>query len=91
MPIAVPSFGITTAYGDNESELASALGIYLASWFIVTFVSLGLFGSPHQFVDESVWIDLLRRYVESLGCPQRPVLLLGHYFPLAVRSAFLAI
>jgi succinate-acetate transporter protein len=36
--IYVPSFGITTAYGDNESELASALGIYLASWFIVTFI-----------------------------------------------------
>ncbi|KAJ9098785.1 hypothetical protein QFC19_006262 [Naganishia cerealis] len=36
--IYVPQLGITAAYGDNKSELASALGIYLASWFIVTFI-----------------------------------------------------
>lgn len=36
--IYVPQFGITAAYAENESELASALGIYLASWFIVTFI-----------------------------------------------------
>lgn len=35
----VPQLGIVEAYGENESELASALGIYLASWVIVTFVS----------------------------------------------------
>ncbi|KAJ9124104.1 hypothetical protein QFC22_000899 [Naganishia vaughanmartiniae] len=34
----VPQLGIVAAYGENKSELASALGIYLASWFIVTFI-----------------------------------------------------
>jgi succinate-acetate transporter protein len=37
-PITVPQFGIREAYAGNESELSSALGIYLASWFIVTFI-----------------------------------------------------
>jgi succinate-acetate transporter protein len=36
--IYIPQFGIVTAYGDNKSELDSALAIFLASWFIVTFI-----------------------------------------------------
>ncbi|KAJ9106142.1 hypothetical protein QFC21_001284 [Naganishia friedmannii] len=36
--IYIPQLGIVTAYGDRKAELASALGIYLASWFIVTFI-----------------------------------------------------
>lgn len=35
----IPGSGILTAYGD-ESELASALGIYLITWFVVTFLLL---------------------------------------------------
>lgn len=37
----VPQFGIQEAYTD-PGDLKSALGIYLAAWFIVTFVSLSL-------------------------------------------------
>jgi len=34
----IPQFQIVESYGDNVSELDSALGIYLAAWFIVTFI-----------------------------------------------------
>lgn len=37
--IFLPSTGITTAYTD-ETELNSALGIYLFTWFIITFLLL---------------------------------------------------
>lgn len=36
--IYIPQFGITAAYEGDEGMLADALGIYLASWFIVTFI-----------------------------------------------------
>lgn len=44
--IYIPGAGITAAYADpttgiiNESELASALGIYLITWCVVTFLLL---------------------------------------------------
>ena len=37
--IFLPSSGITAAY-DSADELNSALGIYLFTWFIVTFLLL---------------------------------------------------
>ena len=36
----LPSFGIVDAYNGNESELNSALGIYLITWFLFTFLML---------------------------------------------------
>ena len=36
----IPGSGILAAYGDDASELNSALGIYLIVWFIVTFLLL---------------------------------------------------
>lgn len=36
----IPQLEVVAAYGDNTSELESALGIYLAAWFIVTFIFL---------------------------------------------------
>lgn len=35
--IQVDSFGIVSAYGTNETELAYAVGIFLLGWFIFTF------------------------------------------------------
>jgi len=35
--ILIPSSGIIAAYEGNESELSSALGIYLITWFMFTF------------------------------------------------------
>jgi len=48
--IFLPGSGIITAYGSNATELNNAVGIFLATWFIVTFfflitatrISLGL-------------------------------------------------
>ena len=37
--ILIPASGILTAY-TNPDELASALGIYLVVWFILTFLLL---------------------------------------------------
>lgn len=34
----IPQFQVVEAYGENVKELDSALGIYLAAWFIVTFI-----------------------------------------------------
>ncbi|GJE89228.1 acetate uptake transporter family protein [Phanerochaete sordida] len=36
----LPGFGIVDAYNGNESELNSALGIYLITWFLFTFLML---------------------------------------------------
>ncbi|KAJ3480667.1 hypothetical protein NLI96_g8180 [Meripilus lineatus] len=36
--IFIPGSGILTAYEEKASELSSALGIYLITWFIVTFL-----------------------------------------------------
>jgi len=38
--ILLPGSGIIAAYDGNESELDSALGIFLFAWFIVTFLLL---------------------------------------------------
>lgn len=38
--ILIPSSGIIAAYTDAADELASALGIYLIVWFILTFLLL---------------------------------------------------
>ncbi|CAK5276623.1 unnamed protein product [Mycena citricolor] len=38
--IFIPGSGILSSYGTNTSELEKALGIYLFSWFIVTFLFL---------------------------------------------------
>jgi succinate-acetate transporter protein len=36
--IFIPGSGIITAYGDNVDELHQALGIYLITWFMFTFL-----------------------------------------------------
>jgi len=36
--ILLPSTGIVAAYGDNLTELNNALGIYLVTWFMFTFL-----------------------------------------------------
>jgi succinate-acetate transporter protein len=41
--ILIPGSGVISSYGDNVSELESALGIYLVTWFIVTFLFLYVF------------------------------------------------
>jgi len=38
--ILIPGSGIIDAYAGNDAELASALGIYLITWFMVTFFLL---------------------------------------------------
>jgi hypothetical protein len=45
----VPQFGIQEAYAAEPGMLADALGIYLASWFIVTFVSPRPFPLPQDY------------------------------------------
>ncbi|PFH47415.1 hypothetical protein AMATHDRAFT_77219 [Amanita thiersii Skay4041] len=35
--ILIPGTGIVSAYEDNPAELRSAIGIYLITWFMVTF------------------------------------------------------
>ena len=46
--IFLPGSGVIDAYGTNTDELNSALGIYLWTWFIVTFLLLYvLFPSLH--------------------------------------------
>ena len=39
LALYIPQFQVTEAY-TSESELASALGIYLSAWGIVTFIFL---------------------------------------------------
>ena len=36
--ILIPSSGIIAAYGTDAEEFASAIGIYLTTWSIVTFL-----------------------------------------------------
>ena len=43
--IFIPGSGILTAYGDATSELDSALGIYLFTWFIITFLLLCVYSA----------------------------------------------
>lgn len=38
--ILIPGSGIVAAYGDNTDELNQALGIYLMTWFVFTFLML---------------------------------------------------
>ncbi|TFK48088.1 hypothetical protein OE88DRAFT_1714288 [Heliocybe sulcata] len=38
--ILIPGSGIAASYGDNATEFHNALGIYLVSWFIFTFLML---------------------------------------------------
>jgi succinate-acetate transporter protein len=38
--ILIPGSGIISSYGDDAAELGSALGIYLFSWFVFTFLLL---------------------------------------------------
>ena len=38
--IFIPSSGILSAYANAGDELASAVGIYLIVWFILTFLLL---------------------------------------------------
>ncbi|KAI8983175.1 FUN34 transmembrane protein [Trametes punicea] len=38
--VFIPGSGVLTAYGTNDTELNSALGIYLITWMIVTFLLL---------------------------------------------------
>ena len=35
-----PDFGVAAAYAKDPETLESAIGIFLASWFIVTFIFL---------------------------------------------------
>ena len=35
-----PSFGVAAAYTGHTAELTSAIGIFLAAWFIITFIFL---------------------------------------------------
>jgi len=35
-----PGFGVSTAYAKHPGQLANAIGIFLASWFIITFIFL---------------------------------------------------
>jgi len=35
-----PSFGVAAAYADHPGQLSSAIAIFLASWFILTFILL---------------------------------------------------
>ena len=35
-----PSYGVGTAYAGHTDELTSAIGIFLAAWFIITFLFL---------------------------------------------------
>jgi len=43
--ILIPNSGILAAYGTDGGELASALGIYLMTWFVFTFI---LFIATHK-------------------------------------------
>jgi uncharacterized protein len=36
--ILIPGSGIIAAYGTNQQEFANAIGIYLTTWCIVTFL-----------------------------------------------------
>lgn len=90
-PITVPQFGIREAYAGNESELSSALGIYLASWFIVTFVSHGHAQEGANITETArLLLDLFRSHLEGLDRTQRFVLLPRHHFPPAVSLTSLA-
>jgi len=35
-----PSFGVAAAYANAPGQLANAIGIFLAAWFIITFIFL---------------------------------------------------
>jgi len=36
--LLIPNFGVAAAYGDNKAELDQAIGIYLITWFMFTFL-----------------------------------------------------
>jgi succinate-acetate transporter protein len=44
--ILIPGTGIISSYAGNEAELGNALGIYLFSWFIFTFLLLYVMVAP---------------------------------------------
>jgi len=35
-----PDFGVAAAYSAHPGQLPSAIGIFLAAWFIITFIFL---------------------------------------------------
>lgn len=77
--------------------LADALGIYLASWFIVTFVSTPPWSpsnqtthQAHQLTTHQPFVpcrptDLLRRLPPILHRPLLPLLLPRHNLPPPLR------
>ena len=48
--IFIPGSGISTAYADAANDEATALGIYLFMWFIVTFLHLWVSPDLHDVI-----------------------------------------
>ena len=35
-----PGFGVSAAYADHPGQLGDAVGVFLAAWFVLTFIFL---------------------------------------------------
>jgi hypothetical protein len=60
--IFIPGSGIITAYGDNVDELHQALGIYLITWFMFTFLLMCVALSFGFYVASNAYLIGLGRY-----------------------------
>ncbi len=73
--IQIDGFGIVSAYGDNKSELQSAIGFYLIAWFIFTFIlvlctvkSTVAFCALFSFLDLTFLMLAIGEFQNSIGC-----------------------
>jgi hypothetical protein len=65
--ILIPNSGILTAYADHEDELSQALGIYLITWFVFTFLLMYVSLSFALYVTSNVTSIGLERYAVTLA------------------------
>jgi len=64
--ILIPSSGVIASYGTNQSELASALGLYLMVWFMFTF--LLMFGAIRRNIAFTLLLGFLSLTFLLLAC-----------------------
>ena len=83
----LPDAGIVAAYNGNESELNSALGIYLVTWMVITF--LLLYVPPPR--PDTPGLSHIHPPLSSIAALRRNMGLIALFFFLTVTFMLLAI
>ena len=85
--IFIPSSGILAAYPTGSPELASALGIYLCAWLIITVLFLCVYSIP---LFHCASASASHTCVRSIPCLFRSVAFVAVLTTLATTFALLA-